>query len=102
MKNESSVVRLVKVHRFARLLCVLIAEIFASPAADYHPRVGGVLAATMCLILLGASGSAWGIHHFSGGGFNLVKTGNNDIWIAPDTDTGSPASAPAAAPPAKQ
>ena len=57
MKNESSVVRFVKVHRFALLLCVLIAEIFASPAPDYHPRVGGVLAATMCLILLGASGA---------------------------------------------
>jgi hypothetical protein len=57
MKNESIVVRFVKGHRFALLLCVLIAEIFASPAADYHPRVGGVLTATMCLILLGASGA---------------------------------------------
>jgi autotransporter-associated beta strand protein len=39
-------------------------------------------------ILLGASGSAWGIQGLIGNGFNLAKTGTNDIWIGTDADTG--------------
>jgi hypothetical protein len=38
MEAKVSIKRFISVHRSALLLCVLIAEMIASPAADYHPR----------------------------------------------------------------
>jgi Na+/H+-dicarboxylate symporter len=53
--GKFSISQFITDHRSALLLCVLIAEMIASPAADYHPWVGGLLAATMLAILLAAA-----------------------------------------------
>jgi hypothetical protein len=40
MEDKFSIKRFITVHRSSLLLCVLIAEMVVSPAADYHPWVG--------------------------------------------------------------
>ena len=55
MENRFSVVGFVKAHCSALLLSVVIIEMISSPAADYHPWVGAILAATMWVILLAAA-----------------------------------------------
>jgi len=55
MEDKFSIKRFVTVHRSELLLCLLIAEMIASPSADYHPWAGGLLAATMLVILLAAA-----------------------------------------------
>jgi hypothetical protein len=55
MENRFSVVAFVRAHCSALLLFVVIIEMISSPAADYHPWVGAILAATMWVILLAAA-----------------------------------------------
>lgn len=55
MKDESSPVGFVKAHRTALLLCALVAEMIASPLADYHPRIGALLALSILVALLAAA-----------------------------------------------
>ncbi len=55
MANESHFVRFFKTYRSELLMCLLVAEMIASPVADYHPRVGALLAALIGLSLLAAA-----------------------------------------------
>ena len=55
MEDESTLVGFVKAHRTGLLLCALVAEMVASPLADYHPRIGALLALLILVALLAAA-----------------------------------------------
>lgn len=50
--TESHLLRYVRTHRSTLLACILVAEMLVSPAADYHPHFGAVLAAFIWIVLL--------------------------------------------------
>jgi Ion channel len=51
-KGENSMTRVLHEYRSELLLCALIAEIVISPLADSHPFFGGLLAASVLLMLV--------------------------------------------------
>lgn len=52
MTNQT---RLIEAYRSHLLAGILVTEMLISPAADYHPHLGGLLAAAMWLVLLVAA-----------------------------------------------
>ncbi len=54
MRHPGPFTRMVLRHRSELLMWALVAEVIASPAADYHPLVGGALALVVLLSLLAA------------------------------------------------
>jgi len=55
VKHESYLVRFVKSHRSGLILTALVIEMLVSPAADYHPHFGAVLAAFVWLVIVAAA-----------------------------------------------
>jgi len=55
MKDESYLARFVKSHRSGLILTALVIEMLVSPAADYHPHIGAVLAAFVWLVIVAAA-----------------------------------------------
>lgn len=55
MLKDSSLFRLVETYRSGFLAAVLVAEMMISPLADYHPRLGALLALSIVLALLAAA-----------------------------------------------
>jgi hypothetical protein len=55
MEQESKFSRFVKAYRTIVLIGLLVAEMIVSPAADYHPRLGALLAVAVGLSLLAVS-----------------------------------------------
>ncbi len=52
MKKHSKLHRFLQTHRSHLLAGVLIAEMLISPAADFHPYIGAVLAGSMWLVVI--------------------------------------------------
>lgn len=52
MPTHSNLTRFVETYRSHLFAGILVAEMLISPAADYHPHLGGVLAGCMWLVLL--------------------------------------------------
>ena len=55
MGTESAFLRFVKTYRSGLLICMLVTEMLISPAADYHPRFGALLAVSVALAILAAA-----------------------------------------------
>jgi len=55
VKHESYLARFVKSHRSGLILTTLVIEMLVSPAADYHPHIGAVLAAFIWLVIVAAA-----------------------------------------------
>jgi hypothetical protein len=56
MPNESGLIRIVRSHRSALLLCALVIEMVIAPMADYHPHRGALLTAFVWLVFIAAAG----------------------------------------------
>ena len=54
-KAESRLVRFIRTHRSGLIAGALVAEVIISPAADYHPHFGAVLAALILLVIVTAA-----------------------------------------------
>jgi len=52
MKKESELIRFLKRHRSGLIVCALVGEMVVSPAADYHPHFGAILAAFIWLVII--------------------------------------------------
>lgn len=56
MKTQSKLLQFAQTHRSSLIACALVVEMLVSPAADYHPHLGAVLAGLIWLfIILAAS-----------------------------------------------
>jgi putative flippase GtrA len=55
VKHESYLARFVKSHRSGLILTTPVIEMLVSPAADYHPHIGAVLAAFIWLVIVAAA-----------------------------------------------
>jgi len=52
MKKEPKLIRFAKEHRSGLIVFALVAEMAISPAADYHPHFGAILAAFIWLVII--------------------------------------------------